>query len=53
MFVSLNPSFDNAPFDAGNLFAYLEESKSVPEPTTTAGLLIFSALGAAFSRQKK
>ncbi|WP_413163700.1 nucleoside hydrolase [Capilliphycus salinus ALCB114379] len=53
VFVSLNPSFDNVPFNEGNLFAYLEESKSVPEPTTTAGLLVFGALGAVLTRQKK
>ena len=51
--VSLDPSFDNVPFNAGNVFAYLEESKSVPEPATTGGLLIFGALGAALIRQKK
>ncbi|KMW70063.1 nucleoside hydrolase [Limnoraphis robusta CS-951] len=51
--VSLDPSFDNLSFNAGNLFAYLEESKSVPEPTTAAGLLIFGALGAVLTRQKK
>jgi purine nucleosidase/pyrimidine-specific ribonucleoside hydrolase len=51
--VSLDPSFDNLPFNASNLFAYLEESKSVPEPTTAAGLLIFGALGAVLTRQKK
>ncbi|MCG5059070.1 MAG: nucleoside hydrolase [Limnoraphis sp. WC205] len=53
IFVSLDPSFDNLPFNASNLFAYLEESKSVPEPTTAAGLLIFGALGAVLTRQKK
>ncbi|MEB3282894.1 MAG: nucleoside hydrolase [Lyngbya sp.] len=53
VFVSLNPSFDNLPFNEGNLFAYLEESKSVPEPATTGGLLVFGALGAALTRQKK
>ena len=51
--VSLNPSFDNVPFNAGNLFAYLEESKSVPEPATAGGLLVVGALGAALTRQKK
>ncbi|MDY7020509.1 MAG: PEP-CTERM sorting domain-containing protein [Cyanobacteriota bacterium] len=51
--VSLDPSFDNVPFDAGSVFAFLEESKPIPEPATAASLLISGALGTVLTRQKK
>ncbi|MBD2346819.1 nucleoside hydrolase [Anabaena subtropica] len=52
--VSLNPSFDNLPFGPGEVFSYLQ-TKSVPEPASTTGLLVLGTVSASviMRRSKK
>jgi purine nucleosidase/pyrimidine-specific ribonucleoside hydrolase len=53
VFVSLDPSFDNLPFNASEVFSYLEETKSVPEPTSVFGLLALLAIGVGSQLNRK
>jgi purine nucleosidase/pyrimidine-specific ribonucleoside hydrolase len=53
VFVSLEPSFDNLPFNASEVFSYLEETKSVPEPTSVLGLLALLAIGVGSQLNRK
>lgn len=52
--VSLNPSFDNLSFSASEVFSF-PEKESVPEPVSTAGLLLLGTVGfgAAIKRSRK
>lgn len=53
VFVSLDPSFENLPFNASEVFSYLEETKSVPEPTSVFGLLALLAIGVGSQLNRK
>ena len=51
--VSLNPSFDNLPYNSGDLFATISEPVSVPEPTSLTGILSAGLLGLVLKRQQR
>jgi len=50
--VSLNPSFNNLPFSAGEVFSYLE-TKSVPESSPILGILVLGAAGITFQIKRQ
>ncbi|MCF2148403.1 nucleoside hydrolase [Desmonostoc muscorum LEGE 12446] len=50
--VSLNPSFNNLPFSAGEVFSYLE-TESVPESSPILGILILGAAGITFQVKRQ
>jgi purine nucleosidase/pyrimidine-specific ribonucleoside hydrolase len=53
VFVSLDPSFDNLPFNASEVFSYLEQTLSVPEPTSVMSLLALLAIGIGSQLKRK
>ncbi len=46
--VSLDPSFDNLPYNASDVFASIAEPTSVPEPGSIVGILAAGLLGGVF-----
>ncbi|MDZ8104078.1 MAG: nucleoside hydrolase [Nostoc sp. DedQUE12a] len=50
--VSLNPSFNNLPFSAGEVFSYLQ-TKSVPESSPILGILVLGAAGITFQIKRQ
>jgi purine nucleosidase/pyrimidine-specific ribonucleoside hydrolase len=50
--VSLNPSFNNLPFSASEVFSYLE-TKSVPESNPILGILVLGAAGITFQIKRQ